>query len=42
MLPKELGGAVDEVLGVYDVDELRVVDASTMPMLPGADCIYSS
>lgn len=37
MLPKELGGAVDEVLGDYDVDGFRVVDASAAPMLLGAN-----
>ena len=37
MLPKELGGDVDEVLGDYDVDGFRVVDASAAPMLPGAN-----
>lgn len=37
MLPHELGGAVDEELRVYGVRGLRVVDASVMPTLPGAN-----
>jgi choline dehydrogenase-like flavoprotein len=37
MLPQELGGVVDENLKVYGVDGLRIVDASVMPMLPGAN-----
>jgi choline dehydrogenase len=37
MLPKELGGVVDEDLKVYGVKRLRVVDASIMPTLPGAN-----
>ncbi|KAG9235404.1 hypothetical protein BJ875DRAFT_459268 [Amylocarpus encephaloides] len=36
MLPKELGGVVDAELFVHGVKGLRVVDASVMPMLPGA------
>lgn len=35
MMPKELGGVVDESLQVYGVKHLRVVDASIMPVLPG-------
>ncbi|KAI0109435.1 GMC oxidoreductase [Hypoxylon sp. NC0597] len=37
MMPKELGGVVDEELKVYGVNRLRVVDASIMPTLPGAN-----
>ncbi|SPO04930.1 related to alcohol oxidase [Cephalotrichum gorgonifer] len=36
MLPRELGGVVDEGLRVYGVKRLSVVDASVMPDLPGA------
>lgn len=34
MLPKELGGVVDERLRVYGIKGLRVVDASVMPLIP--------
>ena len=37
MLPRELGGVVDEELKVYGVRNLRVVDGSIMPTLPGAN-----
>ncbi|SPN99109.1 related to alcohol oxidase [Cephalotrichum gorgonifer] len=37
MLPKELGGVVDEDLRVYGVAGLRVADASIMPTLVGAN-----
>ena len=37
MLPRELGGVVDEDLKVYGIDRLRVVDASIIPTLPGAN-----
>ena len=36
MLPRELGGVVDEKLLVYGVKGLSVVDASVIPDLPGA------
>ena len=34
MMPKELGGVVDNKLKVYGVEGLRIVDASVMPMIP--------
>jgi choline dehydrogenase-like flavoprotein len=37
MMPRELGGVVDEKLRVYGVKNLRIVDASIMPTLPGAN-----
>jgi len=37
MMPRELGGVVDEKLKVYGVKNLRIVDGSTMPTLPGAN-----
>ena len=37
MLPKELGGVVDEELKVYGIERLRVADASIMPTLVGAN-----
>ena len=36
MLPKNLGGVVDEQLAVYGVQGLSVVDASIIPDLPGS------
>lgn len=37
MLPRELGGVVNEELKVYGVERLRVADASIMPTLVGAN-----
>ncbi|KAK8105100.1 GMC oxidoreductase [Apiospora kogelbergensis] len=37
MMPLALGGVVDQTLRVYGVRRLRVVDASIMPNLPGAN-----
>ncbi|KAH7313932.1 hypothetical protein B0I35DRAFT_452167 [Stachybotrys elegans] len=37
MMPLELGGVVDQTLSVYNTKNLRVVDASIMPVLPGAN-----
>jgi choline dehydrogenase-like flavoprotein len=37
MMPRKLGGVVDEELKVYGVKRLRVVDASIMPVLVGAN-----
>ena len=34
MMPKELGGVVDNKLRVYGVKNLRIVDASIFPILP--------
>ncbi|KAK3899956.1 pyranose dehydrogenase [Staphylotrichum tortipilum] len=36
MMPKNLGGVVDEQLAVYGVQGLSVVDASIIPDLPGS------
>ncbi|KAL2258001.1 hypothetical protein VTK26DRAFT_8850 [Humicola hyalothermophila] len=36
MMPRNLGGVVDEKLLVYGVEGLSVVDASVMPDLPGS------
>ncbi|ROT36220.1 alcohol oxidase [Sodiomyces alkalinus F11] len=36
MMPRELGGVVDENLLVYGVEKLSVIDASIQPELPGA------
>ncbi|KAI6753840.1 hypothetical protein HG530_013016 [Fusarium avenaceum] len=37
MMPLELGGVVDQKLRVYSVKNLRIIDASIMPSLPGAN-----
>jgi len=37
MMPLEMGGVVDEELKVYGVGNLRIVDASVFPTLPGAN-----
>ena len=34
MMPKELGGVVNERLVVYETRNLRIVDASVIPMSP--------
>jgi choline dehydrogenase len=36
MMPRELGGVVDTNLVVYGTSNLRVVDSSIFPMIPGA------
>jgi choline dehydrogenase-like flavoprotein len=37
MMPRELGGVVDQTLRVYGVNKLRVVDASIMPTIVGGN-----
>ena len=36
MMPRELGGVVDPDLLVYGTDNLRIVDTSIFPLVPGA------
>lgn len=36
MMPRELGGVVDEDLLVYDAKNLRIIDAGIQPTLIGA------
>lgn len=36
LMPEELGGCVDSQLEVYGVGNLRVVDASIIPLIPAA------
>ncbi|KAK8106970.1 alcohol dehydrogenase [Apiospora kogelbergensis] len=37
MMPRKLGGVVDQTLRVYGVRSLRVIDASIFPVLPGGN-----
>ncbi|KAF2131244.1 GMC oxidoreductase [Dothidotthia symphoricarpi CBS 119687] len=39
MLPREDGGVVDELLKVYGVKGLRIVDASVFPVIPDAHTV---
>ncbi|KAH7067876.1 choline dehydrogenase [Paraphoma chrysanthemicola] len=36
LMPEDLGGCVDADLKVYDVERLRIVDASIIPLIPAA------
>ena len=42
MLPREDGGVVDDRLKVYGVDNLRIVDASIFPVIPGMHADYQT
>lgn len=39
MMPEEVGGVVDERLRVYGTQNLRIVDASIMPIIPRGNII---
>ncbi|KAJ6069787.1 hypothetical protein N7499_011674 [Penicillium canescens] len=39
MLPREVGGVVDQELKVYGTENLRIVDASVFPLIPHANPI---
>ena len=41
MLPRDKNGVVDETLVVYGTQNLRVVDASVMPLIPRANTMAS-